>query len=145
MDYLDHLDLPDGQSADLLTRLTWDRAAAIELATERDEVVTDAVLAEMGTRRPKRRGPLWSGWADAVMRAHLWRASLKHGLTGEAIDADGIGSADPTIVGKIRTRAIELYMAWLKEVTPAPKGSASTTGAPTPSTEAPASETNEPA
>jgi len=132
--YLEHMDLGDGESAELLTRLPYDRSQMIEEATERDEAITQAILTQQGGGMV--RGSTWSGWADTVMRAHLWSARLKNDLTGEDIGADQIGMANGKKVDKVRLRAVALYVEWVKGVQAGPKGS-SGTDSPTPPSESP--------
>lgn len=96
--YLERLELPDGQWAELLTRLTYQRWQSVLLAVAHD--VTNPVFA------------------DAVVRAVVWKASLRHALTGEEIGADSLDDAQPEIIDAIFDRAFVLYNAWRKEAFP---------------------------
>src|SRR4051812_28890192 len=88
--WLERVELPNGQYADLLLRYPHDRAAMIVQAQERDQAVTNALLEEAGTKARAMR-TTYVGWADMVLRASVWNAKLKHELTGEDIViADGI-------------------------------------------------------
>ena len=66
-EWLEHVDLPEGQSADLLKRYPYERATMIELAAERDMAVTQALLREGGARvRPSAsRSPTSPTWSCA--------------------------------------------------------------------------------
>ena len=119
-EWLDYVELPDGQSAELLLRYPNERATMIEQARERDMAVTQALLTEAGTTAKVQR-PTWTGWADIVLRASLWRATLKHSLTGEIVSAEDIGMVDDKIVKKLRLRALTNYVKWYDEAYPGPK------------------------
>ena len=122
--WLDHVDLGDGEEADLLTRLPYDRQQAVLMATDRDESITQAMLDQLapGAKVPKRFG--WAGWGDAVLRAHLHRGKFRDFLTRE--DTDELGRADPKKIGVLRSRAIELHLLWQKEAMGGPKDSTET-------------------
>ena len=131
MDWLEDLTLPDGQYAKLLKRLPNERAMAINTAVARERAVRDGGLI-----------PVWDPvFADAVAKAVLWEARLKDYLTGNWVDANEYGKADPRVSEKIQVRAIELYVEWYREAYAGPKDS-SETGLPTPPSENPAPETD---
>ena len=99
--YVERVDLPNGQWADLLTRLPYERATMIVKA-----------IAREGNTLPV--------FEDVVLRAHLWRAKLTNYLEpdADALGADGVGMADPETVDQLQTRAMELYIAWRKMARP---------------------------
>ena len=107
----------DGWSAQLLTRLPYDRELLIELAQEREEVVLNALmdLASSG-KAPRRQGAGWSAFTDAVLRAHLWAFEGIDYLTGEPTDE--IGKAHRDVVDKVRLAALKLYAEWRAEAYP---------------------------
>jgi hypothetical protein len=136
MGFTERLDLPDGQWAELLTRLPYDRQMAVEVATERDAAITGA-LADKLAPETAIRGATWAGWVDAVMRAVLWQAHLRGYLEPDKwLDAAEVGQADPQVTDKIRLHAVKLYLEWRKAIDPGPKES-SQSGTQTPDNQTP--------
>lgn len=115
--YIERMELGEGQWATLLTRLPADRAQRIRVALvrEQDERAKTIALTD----------PIF---AEAVRDAVLWECSVKDYLTGE-ITSD-INRADPRISDEVEVKALELYIAWSVEAYPGPKGR-SRTDAPT--------------
>ncbi len=103
-EWLERQEGPDGQYADLLTRVPYDRQRAIEISLGRFQSELDQ--------------------QDAALRGLLWEASVKDTLTGET--TDDIGRAGAEVIQPWRIRAMELYNAWYKAAMPGPKGSAGT-------------------
>ena len=103
--YLERLQLPDGQWASLLTRLPADRARVVRSAAQQFMRTKDQPT-----------------WIDAVCQAVLWEAHLKDYLTGEW--TDDYGAADPRVVDQIQARAFILYSVWAREAFPKGKAAA---------------------
>lgn len=128
-EWLDHIELPDGQWADLLKRYPYERATAIELARERDMALTPGSTA--------------TAFVDGVLRASLWRMNLKHELTGEYIsDVSKVGMASKKLTDELALKAMAHYVAWYDEAYAGPKESGTTeekspTGDQPPTTEEP--------
>lgn len=139
-EWLDHVELDDGQFADLLKRFPYERAQMIEAARERDMALTQSIL-EAGGSKSKAQRMTVMGFTDIVLRASLWNARLKHDLTGEEIDASQVGMARDKTVKTLAQRAMENYIAWFDEAHAGPK-EFSETDSPTPPSENP-SETSE--
>jgi hypothetical protein len=151
VDWLEHVDLPDGQAQDLLRRFPYERAAMVMRAREHDMALTQTLLEEGGSRARVLRTTA-TGFADACLRAALWDSSkdecplphlLKHELTGESIDGSQIGMASNPTVDKLRLRAAANYNTWKDEAYPAPKKSGRTGRQPAHSKTPAASETDE--
>lgn len=132
--YIERLELPDGQWATLLTRLPTDRALAVRLAYARE-------AAQRGEKGIPGGDP---AFMDAVTRAHLHEAHLRDYLTGEWVDAAGYGKADPTVTDTIQGKAFVLYVEWSEEAYPGPKGTTPTPDSQTLSGGEEASTTSEP-
>ena len=119
--YTERLELPEGQWADLLTRLPTARAQIVLVAIAREQDI--------------RKKPLmtWDPvFTDAVARAHLVSARLKNYLHPDQwVGADEYGLAAPEITDEIKVRATVLYAQWSADATPGPK-EPSTTDSPTP-------------
>lgn len=147
VEWLEHVDLPEGQAVDLLRRYPYERASQIELANEHDRALTQMLLAEGGSKEAVVLRTTTTGFADAVVRASLWTAapaecdkrhSLKHGLTGAEITPSQIGMVADPIAKALREKAIDNYNAWYDEAYPGPKDSGET-DSQTPSTATPES------
>lgn len=139
--WLHHMDGPDGQEADLLTRLTYDRDQLIQISMEREEHVTALLMAQAGVEGGTGFSVPW--FADACLRAHLWTGKFRHALTEEITDQ--VGQADPRsdFLVSVRLKAVELYLAWKQVAKSGPKGSGPTE-APIPSGDPETSATSEP-
>ncbi len=143
-EWLDHVELPDGQAVDLLKRYPAERAAQIELARERDITVMQALLIDAKSKAQVGRTTA-TGFANALLTASLWTSTtaqcarphrLIHALTGDVIDVSQIGMARDEIAKILRERAAENYVAWYEEAYPGPKDSPET-DSQTPASETP--------
>jgi hypothetical protein len=95
-DWIEHVDLGDGEWGDLLTRLPYER-----------EMVMEAAFEAQG-----REGAPATGYVMACVKAHLVDGAFRDYLTKQMAGVAGVNRADPAKVAVLAERAYELHLAF---------------------------------
>jgi hypothetical protein len=115
MDFIDRIELPDGQSGTFRRRIGYGESMLINHAIAAEKVALGQVAID---------NPVY---VDAVMRAFLIRADILDYETSEMlrdVDPSRIVRARPDVAEQLIIHAYSLYVGWLSES--APKAPAAT-------------------